>query len=1112
MSTTASSAAIANAGVGDKETATGAVQEKLLSEALTVVKAQCLHMRRCLDNNRLMDALKHCSAMLAELKTATLNPKGYYELYMAIFDQLRHLALYLYDSHMSARHHLSDLYELVQYAGSIVPRLYLMITVGSVFMRVSRELRASLPAPSLKGKEVALLPADPASASTTGETKPVMNPIHDVPPMKELLKDMLDMTLGVQHPIRGLFLRYYLTSMCRDFMPDGDVDGSPFGSRLDSIQFLLQNFVEMNKLWVRLQYIGHSRERPQRELERRELKLLIGSNLLRLSQIEGLKVETFSQMILPSIMSEVVNCRDVMAQEYLMEVVIQVFPDDFHLHTLDLFLSATSQLSRNVNVKATVMSLVNRFTAFARRAREEHAVRMREVAARGEKLEPISGIPEGVPLFEIFWEQVTLHIAVRPEFELHDVIALLSSLVELSSGCYPTRYDYVDLILGYAKDRVLEVVVAKQPAMANPETSAALLHLLLTTVNAYRATPLVYMQFPSSSLNGGLVTAITPPQPSSTALFAPSVGGSVDAAPVTPPKRVVPSTSVCGNFTDLLRLQSYGARKRVARAFATHCVAASNTLQPKSAVGAAGPPARFRVDSLAAVEAVFGEVAETLVRDEIDGGLSGPRVVRIDDGSVSPERVGTLSGGEDDGPTSGTGRGVVDLERVVGDCGAVARLVSLVGSQGLGSPDDDVQLLSLARRYLREGGDIRLKFSIPPLVFSCVGIARMYLRYTELSDVTIIQRLNNLFQFMNETIHILRDTPPARNERDALTKLRVGLPATPELLMKLHLAVAQSAHECRNEEAAYEAIVNAITTYEENAVETRHQLALMHALIGTLSGISAGLESESYGTLVGRVVVHSGRLLKKADQCRAILVAAHLYWGQERKAGDGTENGVADHPVSEEMLAASRRAVSAAAAAAAASKRSKLSGLFGEEDLAAGEGGSVASPIVAGAEAVEKGFRDGRKVLECLQKSLKIADSVLEVAVNTELFIEILEQYIWFYENGNDVINVTYLNSLIDLIQSNIGSSVIIPANPNNSSNSALSPTTVGGNPTTAGIPERIVKRFNNIVTRLKALRDEEEEDRRQRGLDMHVGAMESGFIGRGGRGAGGRWSQLELI
>lgn len=42
---------------------------------------------------------------------------------MAVFDALRHLSSYLYDAHVSSRHHLADLYELVQYAGNIVPRL-----------------------------------------------------------------------------------------------------------------------------------------------------------------------------------------------------------------------------------------------------------------------------------------------------------------------------------------------------------------------------------------------------------------------------------------------------------------------------------------------------------------------------------------------------------------------------------------------------------------------------------------------------------------------------------------------------------------------------------------------------------------------------------------------------------------------------------------------------------------------------------------------------------------------------------------------------------------------------------------------------------------------------
>lgn len=82
----------------------------------------------------------------------------------------------------------------------------------------------------------------------------------------------------------------------------------------------------MNKLWVRLQHSGLSRDRDRRELERRELRILVGTNLVRLSQLEGVDLEMYRRVILPSILEQVVNCKDVIAQEYLMEVVIQVRP------------------------------------------------------------------------------------------------------------------------------------------------------------------------------------------------------------------------------------------------------------------------------------------------------------------------------------------------------------------------------------------------------------------------------------------------------------------------------------------------------------------------------------------------------------------------------------------------------------------------------------------------------------------------------------------------------------------------------------------------------------------------------------------------------------------
>lgn len=106
------------------------------------------------------------------------------------------------------------------------------------------------------------------------------------------------------------------------------------------------NFAEMNKLWVRMQHQGHSRDRERREREREELRILVGTNLVRLSQLESVTLDKYRkvyaislfqffrilpsvtancfQLVLPGILEQVVSCRDAIAQEYLMECIIQV--------------------------------------------------------------------------------------------------------------------------------------------------------------------------------------------------------------------------------------------------------------------------------------------------------------------------------------------------------------------------------------------------------------------------------------------------------------------------------------------------------------------------------------------------------------------------------------------------------------------------------------------------------------------------------------------------------------------------------------------------------------------------------------------------------------------
>ncbi|KAJ1479796.1 putative vacuolar sorting protein [Baffinella frigidus] len=316
-------------------------QDRWLEEGKAVVKQQSFLMKRALDNSNLRDGLKYGSNMLCELRTGLLSPKNFYELYIMIADEMRHLESYFFDEFKRGRR-MVELYELVQHAGNIVPRLFLLITVGSVYVR---------------SKEA---------------------------PARDILKDLVEMCRGVQHPMRGLFLRNYLLQCTRDKLPDV---GGEFGNEVgDSVDYLMHNFSEMNKLWVRMQHQGPVRDRERREKERLDLRILVGMNLVRLSNLEGVDAEMYKASVLPRILEQVVSCKDQIAQQYLMERLVGVFPDEFHLRTLTELLTACGELQSGVDLKTILIALMNRLAAFA-------------------KAEPGS-IPSDVDMLAIFQENV----------------------------------------------------------------------------------------------------------------------------------------------------------------------------------------------------------------------------------------------------------------------------------------------------------------------------------------------------------------------------------------------------------------------------------------------------------------------------------------------------------------------------------------------------------------------------------------------------------------------------------------------------------------------------------------------------------------------------------
>ncbi|KAG0057555.1 Vacuolar protein sorting-associated protein 35 [Gryganskiella cystojenkinii] len=829
---------------------------------------------------------------------------------MAIFDALRHVTTYLKEAHQSGRHHLADLYELVQYAGNIVPRLYLMVTVGSVYMEMPDA------------------------------------------PVKEIMRDMMEMTRGVQHPTRGLFLRYYLSGQTRNGLPLGTEDG-PEGNITDSIQFILTNFIEMNKLWVRLQHQGHSREREKREMERKELRILVGTNLVRLSQLDSVDLNVYQSTILPSVLEQIVSCKDVIAQEYLMEVIIQVFHDDFHLRTLGPFLSATAQLHPKVNVKQIVIALVDRLAAHAAReaenndedeasepaaspkansvkaaddeaeekpeaeenaegtteegeegaepkedVEEEEAAEEEQAAPvpKAPKVRKIRGIPEDVKLFEIFWGKIVELVKFRPDLSIQDITALLVSLINLSLSCYPENLGYADQVLGFAKDKALEY--NESPDLQHKETVANLQNLLMAPIQHYPSI-LTLLELP--------------------------------------------------NFPTLLSLQPYQTRRAIAHAV-VGSILKNETI-------------------LSTPEDVNGilEICSVMIRDQKDGGHNS-----------SPFRNSRNNRGES---------GSVDPEEFAEEQGQLARIIHLFKSD-----DADVQaaILSAARKQFGDGGE-RIRYMFPPLVIQAVKLARRFKKLQE-TDEGWEKKCSTLFRFIHQVISILHSKVD-----------------NSDVVLRLFLLAGQSADECGFEDICYEFFVQAFTIYEESISESKAQFQAITLMVGTLRTTSC-FNVDHYDTLITKCALHGAKLLKKPDQCRAVYTCSHLWWGTM---------------------------------------------IVGEQE----DGEEAAQP-----------YRDGKRVLECLQKALKIADSCMDSITNVELFVEILNRYIYYFEKQNDSVTVKYLNGLIDLINTNLGNMENPDQHPPSSNSSSL----LENDP--AHISDYVMAHFRNTIYHLERRKNSGDE------------------------------------
>jgi hypothetical protein len=835
-------------------------EARLHREAEAGVRLKAQRLRRALDADRLDDAIKIAADVAAELRSPAateLSPKAYYDVYLAVASELRLLELYVAELARRGAP-VVELYDRVQETPLVLPRLYLLITAGSVYVK-------SLQAPA-----------------------------------REVLGDLVSMCAGVQHPQRGLFLRAYLAQVMKDKLPDignpygGDSDARiPGGTEeadkynggvRDSVEFILRNFTEMNRLWVRMQQdCTTPRDIPRCEKERLELRLLVGANISTLARLAGVDLAMYKSLVLPAVLDQIVSCHDAIAQEYLADCVAQVFPDDFQLATLDEFMAMCSQLVRGVNLKTILVSVLDRLTRYAGLS-EANAADVRSANT-----------------FRTFRNHLpTVLSRQRTSLSVADRICVFMSLMRLTLKAEPASLVQVDDVLGFA-------VQAAREGFAVP------LHERVGTT--------------SGALVGDSEALPSLPEEEEELLVGL----------LTLPLEVHPSVSTAlelNNFGALQGFLRFQTRKNLAVTLlrAAHgfkpCISSKEMIhklfdyvaclvEESPRLDADGLPIRgddaqdergmFDASILSShheflLSSVPGAVSmiNPMVMSPTSAGCqyaptsASPSFRRTRSSSTSekiPQSTDVVDasnglGGMPDGSALGDDFDNEFRDFVEGQ-ELVSRMIYFLDTSDL---ENSFELYVAVRDRLFRGGPDRISVTLPPLVMGILRLCRrscVFAMKVENSSNLALSRRS--MDFAVETVDALYAT-------------------SPEIALRLYLQISvtaaitySEAKQCTGDDMqppsepgfdtgklmqdmdfiqqhVYQNISRAFEVYESGIVTGKAQFVALELIVGTLVNVGNSLEPGLREALASRTVKHSKRLLTRSDQCLALCQCTDLFW------------------------------------------------------------------------------------------------------------------------------------------------------------------------------------------------------------------------------------------
>ena len=287
---------------------------QLLNSIISQIRKTSELMKKSIEKKDLRQTLKYCEEIISQLKTDFFSPQLYYQLFAFVFEEILQIQSFFKIEIKNGRNAFY-FYKSVQQCITVLPRVYLMIIVGSLLL----------------------------------EEKNIDT--------NEVLVDLIEACNSVQHPIRGLFVRYFFLKILKDYLFEIDI--------------LMTNFKEMNKLWIRINKIDYYPKIGIKNL-RNDLKVLIGENIMRfgfvmnhlISKDKKNNENIYKDKILLPILNIIKDNEDEISQEYILICLIQVFNEEYNIKNIDIIINTLNEIKENIDIKIILIDLMEKLSKY----------------------------------------------------------------------------------------------------------------------------------------------------------------------------------------------------------------------------------------------------------------------------------------------------------------------------------------------------------------------------------------------------------------------------------------------------------------------------------------------------------------------------------------------------------------------------------------------------------------------------------------------------------------------------------------------------------------------------------------------------------------------------